>query len=587
MSSIKSENGTPSIKREINLSERINMNNEEIITDFNNLYRAFLKSKNNRSYKTSAMYFQLNAISEIKKIQKELLDHSYKVSGYTEFKVFYPKERTVKACKFRDKIVQHVLCDNILVPILPDICIIDNYAGQKGKGTGLAKTRMTENISEFYKKYGNIGYFYKGDISKYYYNIDHNKAIDIMEFYFPEDTHWLIEEFINSTDGNIGIALGNQINTVVSNLYLDGFDKFITGELGIQYYGRYADDFYLIHSDKEYLRYCEYCIETYLDSLGLRLNPKSQIIPLKNGVSFLGFHFYSNGMIRLNNQKKNDYRRKFNKMIKLVKSGKISEETLLKSFLAWKSHASFCTSEGLFDYFYERFKEIGMTIKDGYYISERTSAEKPLAHIDTGTLYLPFDIRENEGEEGGYKFKEYRVTIPITDEIDADVLKQIITAIPDVAEALNTTLKELFGDNASIKKVEHYKTSMELIPEVAQTIDDKTIGIAFADLFPVYEQNKQHDSGEVATHPETGYPYECMTAYDGTVQQDWTIDNRTLWKPWHSRKAEYALPWEAPTGAHDMYKAGEYMIWTDGIVKKCIQDTNFSPTEYPQAWEDA
>lgn len=23
---------------------------------------------------------------------------------------------------------------------------------------------------------------------------------------------------------------------------------------------------------------------------------------------------------------------------------------------------------------------------------------------------------------------------------------------------------------------------------------------------------------------------------DGTVQQDWTIDNQTLWKPWHSRK---------------------------------------------------
>ena len=166
-------------------------------------------------------------------------------------------------------------------------------------------------------------------------------------------------------------------------------------------------------------------------------------------------------------------------------------------------------------------------------------------------------------------------------------MKQIITAIPDVAEAINTTLKELFGDNASIKKVEHYKTFMELIPEVAQTIDDKTIGIAFADLFPVYEQNKQHEVGEVATHPETGYPYECMTAYDGTVQQGWTIDNRTLWKPWHSRKKECALPWEAPTGAHDMYKTGEYMIWTDGIVKKCIQDTNFSPTEYPQAWEDA
>lgn len=36
----------------------------------------------------------------------------------------------------------------------------------------------------------------------------------------------------------------------------------------------------------------------------------------------------------------------------------------------------------------------------------------------------------------------------------------------------------------------------------------------------------------------------------------------------------------------NMYHAGEYMIWTDGTVKKCIQDTNFSPDEYPQDWED-
>ena len=125
-----------------------------------------------------------------------------------------------------------------------------------------------------------------------------------------------------------------------------------------------------------------------------------------------------------------------------------------------------------------------------------------------------------------------------------------------------------------------------VLAQVAES-EDKTLGIACMALFPMYEQNKQHEAGEVATHPETGYPYECMTAYDGTVQQDWTIDNRTLWKPWHSRKKEYALPWEQPTGAHDMYHAGEYMIWTDGTIKKCLRDTNFSPEESPADWEDA
>lgn len=41
------------------------------------------------------------------------------------------------------------------------------------------------------------------------------------------------------------------------------------------------------------------------------------------------------------------------------------------------------------------------------------------------------------------------------------------------------------------------------------------------------------------------------------------------------------------TRAHDMYKSGEYMIWTDGNTYRCKQDTNFSPTEYAQAWEVA
>lgn len=125
-----------------------------------------------------------------------------------------------------------------------------------------------------------------------------------------------------------------------------------------------------------------------------------------------------------------------------------------------------------------------------------------------------------------------------------------------------------------------------VLAQIAES-EDKTLGIQCMALFPTYIQNKQHEFGEVATHPETGYPYECMTAYDGNVQQDWTIDNRALWKPWHSRLAEYALPWEAPTGAHDMYKAGEYMIWTDGTVRRCKVDTDRGPDVLPDNWETA
>ena len=126
----------------------------------------------------------------------------------------------------------------------------------------------------------------------------------------------------------------------------------------------------------------------------------------------------------------------------------------------------------------------------------------------------------------------------------------------------------------------------KLLAEMEKS-EDKTEGLACKGLIPVYEQNHAYSVGDVRLHPTMGIPKECILAYDGSIQQDWTIDTTTLWKPWHSRKPEYALPWEAPTGAHDIYKSGEYMVWTDGNTYKCIQDTNFSPEEYPQAWEKA
>ena len=197
--------------------------------------------------------------------------------------------------------------------------------------------------------------------------------------------------------------------------------------------------------------------------------------------------------------------------------------------------------------------------------------------IDGKTIFNP---TEDILKEHGYKDVE-------TSEAPA-VSTQTQQAVPTWQEQENKIvqtweLKPAQPDStAALQEIQ----AQAVLAQVAES-EDKTLGIQCMALLPAYAQDKQHEVGEVATHLETGYPYECMTAYDGTVHQDWTIDNRTLWKPWHSRKKEYALPWEAPTGAHDMYKAGEYMIWSDGKVKHCLEDTNFSPEEYPQAWEDA
>lgn len=63
----------------------------------------------------------------------------------------------------------------------------------------------------------------------------------------------------------------------------------------MKFYGRYMDDFYLIHEDRDYLRHCWKEIEKYVNEIGLELNEKTNIYPLKNGIDFLGVPFLFDG----------------------------------------------------------------------------------------------------------------------------------------------------------------------------------------------------------------------------------------------------------------------------------------------------
>lgn len=123
-----------------------------------------------------------------------------------------------------------------------------------------------------------------------------------------------------------------------------------------------------------------------------------------------------------------------------------------------------------------------------------------------------------------------------------------------------------------------------ILGEKLADTEDKTLAIACMAFFEPWMPGK-YAVGDIRTNPETGYPRECMVEHDSTINTDWTITTASVWKPYHSRKKEYALPWEQPAGVHDLYRAGEYMLWTDYNVYLCKMDTNFNPLVYADAWE--
>lgn len=89
--------------------------------------------------------------------------------------------------------------------------------------------------------------------------------------------------------------------------------------------------------------------------------------------------------------------------------------------------------------------------------------------------------------------------------------------------------------------------------------------------------------GDVRTY--NGQIWKCVQAHDHHGEPGWEPGTSSMWGAYHATDAKHALPWTKPTGAHDMYQMGEFMIWTDNNVYECIQATDHSPEEYAQAWK--
>ncbi len=339
------------------------MTDFEKVIDFHNMYRAFRRAKCGKGFRKSLARFDVAALDGIHALIQQIRTKEYRVSDYSEFKVYEPKERIIQTTSFKDKVVQHSLCDNVIMPRLEKVFIYDNCAGQKGKGTLFGLDRLAEQMQQFHARYGFDGYILKCDIRKFFYSISHEQLKDIVEYHFQYDPDilWLCNLYIDSTPGK-GIPLGNQINQGFALLYLDGMDKLVKYELGIEFYGRYMDDFWIIHPSKQYLKHCLGVITVYLESLSLELNGKTQIFPFKNGVSYLGFHTYisksGKPIRRLKNQNKRNAQRKFLKMGKLSANGTLSKQKLQSSYGAWKNHISHGDCSGLANEMDRRMKGV-------------------------------------------------------------------------------------------------------------------------------------------------------------------------------------------------------------------------------------
>lgn len=123
-----------------------------------------------------------------------------------------------------------------------------------------------------------------------------------------------------------------------------------------------------------------------------------------------------------------------------------------------------------------------------------------------------------------------------------------------------------------------------VLAQMADLDDDSRIRVS--GLYEPWTAGK-YEAGDIRN--AGGQTWECFQAHDNATYPDikpGTAAWYTFWRPLHGKSPETARPFVPVQGAHDMYRAGEYMVWTDGRIKRATQDTAYSPADYPPAWED-
>lgn len=298
----------------------------------NDLFQAYEDARRHKRNTKAQLEFEKDAEHNLIHLYHELLDRSYKPGESICFLTYSPVLREVFASRFRDRVVHHLLF-NYIAPIFEKSFIHDSYSCRKGKGTLFGIHRLAHHVRSCTDNYREKGYVLKLDIQGYFMSIDKKRLYGIIQKRLmkhweqggfdcgkpgknPEFILYLVENIIfkdHTLDckrqGNrqewqslppskslfcqpkdVGLPIGDLTSQLFSNIYLNELDSYVKRELKVRWYGRYVDDFNLIHPSRAYLRSLIPKIKVFLkERYGLTLHPrKIYLQSIAHGVPFLG-----------------------------------------------------------------------------------------------------------------------------------------------------------------------------------------------------------------------------------------------------------------------------------------------------------
>ena len=252
-----------------------------------NLLLAHKKARCGKREKKKVILVELILEQELLRLEKELKNCTYKHSSYTTFKVYQPKERIIMASEYIDRIVHQWYVQHFIKPYFVPQFINTTYACIEGRGMHKASKDVQTAMKSAKSKWTSY-YILKMDVTKYFHNIDKRILWDILKRKIKDKKLlWLTREILLSTEGMLGLPLGNYTSQMFANIYLNELDQYVKHKLKCKYYFRYMDDMVILLPDKEIANNVLNDITIFLkEKLGLTLNSKTKIFKDKQGVNF-------------------------------------------------------------------------------------------------------------------------------------------------------------------------------------------------------------------------------------------------------------------------------------------------------------
>lgn len=287
------------------------------ITSFHTLMVADTHVSKGKMENTERLRFYDNREGNLEEISTLLRAGKVPKVEYHSFYVYVPKVRKVIFIDYWSKVVQRAIYD-VLNPKICRTFIEHTYACVKGRGQLAAMEQLYTWMRET-RTSGTEWYYYKFDVAKFFYRIDHEILMDICRKKIDDPrTVDLLGYYINNDavpfgmplDANqltiteeqmlydLGIPIGGGLSHMLGNMYLDPLDQFCKRVLGIKRYIRYMDDIIILDNDKERLKgYGRRMTQFLEERLHLNFNNKTALRPVRVGCEFVGFVIYNDHVI--------------------------------------------------------------------------------------------------------------------------------------------------------------------------------------------------------------------------------------------------------------------------------------------------